>query len=201
MQGMVTEDPRVDDYIAGAAAFARPVLRELRARVHAACPEVVETIKWRAPTFECEGMLGGMAAFKQHCLFGFWKDQLLRADVGMAALLDGLGRLTSIDDLPKKAVFAKAVKQAMALNADGVAVPRASKKAKPPSAVPTEFAAALAASKEAKAQFAAFSPRAQREYVAWIADAKKDDTRARRIEQAVAWIAAGKHRNWKYERC
>ncbi|MBL8752395.1 MAG: YdeI/OmpD-associated family protein [Planctomycetes bacterium] len=197
---MATTDPRIDDYIACAAEFARPILRELRARVHAACPEVVETIKWRVPTFEFAGMLGGMAAFKAHCLFGFWKDPLLR-ESGSAAVLDVLGKMTSVDDLPGKSVFAKVVKQAMALNATGAKVRRARPGVKAPIAAHPEFVRALAAAPKARKCFAAFPPGAQREYNEWIQDAKKDDTRARRIEQAVAWIAEGKRRNWKYERC
>lgn len=197
---MATLDPRFDAYLDKAPAWAQPVLRELRARVHAACPDVVETVKWRAPSFEFEGLLGGMAAFKAHCLFGFWKDKLLRADKGTAALLDRMGRMTTVADLPSKAEFAKVVKAAMKLNAEGVATPRATKPKKTVAMHPA-FARALGASKKAKGHFDAFSPSAKREYVEWIADAKKDDTRDRRIEQAVEWIGEGKRRNWKYENC
>jgi uncharacterized protein YdeI (YjbR/CyaY-like superfamily) len=198
---MVTRDPRIDAYIEAAAEFARPVLRELRARVHAACPDVVETIKWRAPTFEFEGMLAGMAAFQKHCLFGFWKDTLLREQDGLGECLDLLGKLKAVGELPGKAAFAKAVRSAMALNATGAKVPRAKPGRKPPLAAHPEFARALAASPKAKRCFAAFPPGAQREYHEWVNGAKQDDTRARRIEQAVQWIAEGKRRNWKYERC
>jgi len=46
--------------------------------------------------------------------------------------------------------------------------------------------------------FKAFSPSHQREYVEWLTDAKGEDTRARRLATAIAWIAQGKPRNWKY---
>ena len=45
-------DPRVDAYIAKAADFAKPILEEIRARVHAACPAVEETMKWSVPAFD-----------------------------------------------------------------------------------------------------------------------------------------------------
>jgi hypothetical protein len=194
-------DPRIDAYIAAAPEYARPVLLELRRRVHTACPAVVETLKWRTPSFEYEGLLGGMAAFKKYCSFGFWKEPLLRKDAALAAVVDGCGQMTSLADLPGKAAFAKALKRAMQLNADGTAVPRAKRASKQAIAAHPEFARALAASKRAKQAFAAFSPSAQREYLEWIAGAKQDATRARRIDQAIEWIADGKHRNWKYERC
>jgi len=196
---MVTLDPRFDSYIQNAAEYARPVLLELRARVHAACPDAVETLKWRAPSFEHHGLLGGMAAFKAYCSFGFWKEKLLRQDKAMAAVIDACGRIAAVADLPPKAAFAKAVRRAMQLNADGIAVPRGPKTKKPPIPMPTAFRKALAANRHAKEHFAAFAPSHQREYLEWIADAKQDETRDRRIEQAIEWLAGGKHRNWKYE--
>ena len=62
---MPTTDPRVDAYITKAAPFARPILIRFRSAFHAGCPQVVETIKWGHPSFEWNGILGGMTAFKQ----------------------------------------------------------------------------------------------------------------------------------------
>jgi hypothetical protein len=198
---MVTLDPRFDAYIQKAPDYARPILTELRARVHAACPNVVETMKWSSPSFELDGLFGGMAAFKKYCTFMFWKEKLLRADAEFAALLDQVGRVATVKELPSKAAFAKVCKHAAELNASGVVVPREKKAPKKPIAMHPSFAKALGASKKAKGHFDAFSPSAQREYLEWIADAKKDDTRDKRIEQAVEWIGEGKRRNWKYENC
>ena len=198
---MPTLDSRVDSYIKNAAEFARPILVELRARIHAACPDVEETIKWRMPSFEYRGLLCGMAAFKAHCTFGFWKDTLLRKEKEHAGTLESAGCVRELGDLPAKGPFAKAVKRAMQLNADGVALPRKKATERKETAMHPEFAKALAASRKAKAVFADFAPSCKREYLEWIADAKKDDTRARRIEQAIEWIADGKKRNWKYESC
>ncbi len=58
--------------------------------------------------------------------------------------------------------------------------------------------AALKKNKRALENFVTFSPSQKREYVVWIAEAKKAGTRANRIETAVEWIAEGKVRNWKY---
>ena len=97
--------------------------------------------------------------------------------------------------------MAKVLKRAMVLNADGVVVPRGKSAPKKPLAMHPEFTRALSANKKAKKVFDDFAPSCKREYVEWIADAKKDDTRARRIEQAIDWIADGKKRHWKYENC
>jgi hypothetical protein len=198
---MATLDPRVDTYIETAPDFARPILIELRKRVHAACPDVKETIKWRMPSFEYKGLLAGMAAFKAHLAFGFWKDALLRKEPTHQATVERAGCMKGIGDLPPKAAFSKAVKRAMELNDTGVEMPRRKRAAKPPIAMHPEFAQALGASPKANAVFDAFAPSSRREYLEWVADAKQAETRARRIEQAVEWIADGKRRNWKYENC
>ena len=201
---MGTRDPRIDAYIAKSADFARPILTHLREIVHSACPEVEETMKWSNPHFMYKGMLGGMAAFKQHCVFGFWKGSLIVEPSGDGEGKDGMGqfgRITKISDLPPKSVIAGYVKKAMKLNEDGVkSTSRMKSKAKTAKelVVPEALTAALAKNRKARATFDAFSPSHKREYAEWIADAKGEDTRKRRIDTAIEWMAEGKPRNWKY---
>ncbi len=198
---MGKRDPRVDAYIARSAEFARPILRHIRAVVHEACPEVEETLKWSMPAFTYHGLLCTMAAFKRHCSFGFWKGALIVDRIGNQRV--GMGdfdKITALSDLPSAAQLERYVKQAMVLNEQGVKVPRRKSAARKPVVVPDDLAAALARSPRARATFEKFSPSHRREYVEWITDAKRDDTRARRVAQAVEWLAAGKSRNWKYER-
>lgn len=199
---MVTRDKRVDAYIAKAPEFARPILTELRARVHAACPDVVETIKWRMPSYEYEGILAGMAAFKKHAVFGFWKHNLVVADDSKANMAMGsFGKLTEVGQLPNKTEFARLVKKAMKLNEDGVKAVRNKTAKKKPIAMHPALKQALADNPKARAQFEEFSPSKQREYMEWISDAKADETRERRLKDAVQWISEGKSRNWKYMNC
>jgi uncharacterized protein YdeI (YjbR/CyaY-like superfamily) len=197
---MGRKDPRIDAYIARQAEFARPILRTLRQVVHSACPEVEETLKWGHPSFTYHGILCGMAAFKQHATFGFWKGKLIVDASGRDpdAAMGQFGRLTSLDDLPAKRVLAGYVKKAMVLNEAGVQ-PKRVVRAHPPLRVPATFAAALARNPRARATFEGFSPSCRREYVEWIAEAKRDETRARRIATSIEWLAEGKKRNWKYE--
>lgn len=198
---MGTRDPRVDAYIARSAEFARPILTHLREIVHSACPDVEETLKWNAPHFMHHGMLAGMAAFKAHCAFGFWKGSLITGgDGGMETRAMGqFGRITSVDDLPPKRVVAGYVKQAMRLNEEGVKTPTRRKgPPRPDLATPDELTAALQKHPKARAAFDAFSPSHRREYVEWIAEAKTDETRKRRLASAIEWMSEGKARNWKY---
>jgi hypothetical protein len=198
--GMPTTDKRVDAYIAKAGDFAKPILERIRETVHEACPECEETLKWGMPTFMHHGILCGMAAFKAYVTFGFWKGSLIERSDGSTAPV-GMGnaeRLTKVGDLPSKRELISLVKQAMKLNEAGVKVAKRAAKSKPPAKVPGYFAAALRKNKKAHAVFDAFSPSAKREYITWLTDAKSEETRDRRLAQAVQWISEGKQRNWKY---
>ncbi|HVI59978.1 MAG TPA: YdeI/OmpD-associated family protein [Luteimonas sp.] len=203
---MGQRDPRVDAYIERAAPFARPILLRVRESVHAACPDVEETIKWGMPSFTyAGGILAGMAAFKQHVSFGYWKHALV---VGEGVERDGMGsygRMATLADLPPGKQLLADIRRAMALNEQGVKSTPARKTAAPRPApeLPAEFAAALAMRRHAKARkaFEGFPPGQQREYIEWIAEAKREDTRARRLAQALEWLAEGKRRHWKYEKC
>lgn len=198
----VTLDPRVDDYIEQAPAYAQPILTELRERVHRACPDVVETIKWRAPSFEHHGFLGGFAAFKKYCSFLFWQEKALAAEAPeAAAVIAQCGKLEVLRDLPTKAAFRKVLKLAMQRNEAGKKQKRIPKKKPVALQMPDAFADALAKDRRAKKHFDGFAPGYRRDYLEWILDAKRDSTRDRRIAQAIEWLRDGKHRNWKYEKC
>jgi hypothetical protein len=71
---------------------------------------------------------------------------------------------------------------------------------KKPVKVHPELKTALAKNRKARETFEGFSPSHRREYVEWIAEAKGDDTRKRRIATAIEWLSEGKPRNWKYMR-
>jgi uncharacterized protein YdeI (YjbR/CyaY-like superfamily) len=195
-------DPRIDAYIAQSPEFARSILTHLREVVHAACPDVEETMKWSRPHFMYNGLLCGMSAFKAHCAFGFWKGSLIFPGSGEKDSMGHFGRIAAVKDLPPKKEIAGYVKQAMRLNDEGVTTPaRATRAAPRPLDVPDYVVAALKENKVAKATFDAGSTSFRREYVDWIVEAKTEATRERRLVQAVEWLAEGKSRNWKYEKC
>jgi uncharacterized protein YdeI (YjbR/CyaY-like superfamily) len=201
---MGTRDVRVDAYVAKAADFARPILNHLRDVVHAACPDVEETMKWSFPHFMYEGMLCHMASFKEHCAFGFWKGSLIIENGGgeVEKAMGQFGRITRLSDLPSKKVLSGYVKEAMKLNEDGVKTPsRAKPKVTRELIVPDDLARALEGNAAARATFEKFSPSHKREYVEWLTEAKTQATRTRRLETAMEWMAEGKSRRWKYKNC
>ena len=203
------KNPAVDAYIAKSAAFARPVLRHLRALMHKADPKIVESLKWGVPHFEHKGIVAGMAAFKAHAAFGFWSSRLLKEKLGKDAAkvfrTSGdaamFGRkITSLADLPPDALLIKAIKAAVALNEAGVRPKRALKK-KPPVKPPAYLLAALRKNAKARKTFEGFTPSQQREYVDWLTEARQEATREKRLATALEWLAEGKQRHWKYQNC
>jgi uncharacterized protein YdeI (YjbR/CyaY-like superfamily) len=204
-------NPRVDAYCAKVQPFAQPIMMHLRELVHKACPEVEETIKWSRPFFEYRGaILCNMSAFKEHCSFGFWGEEIGAVLREAAVLKEGgmgsLGRITSVADLPSDKQMLGWIRQAAAFVDSGqytspIAARHKVVKQKSSLDTPAELKAALQRNKKAAAVFAAFSPSCKREYVEWIAEAKRQETRDKRIATAVEWIAEGKQRNWKYQNC
>ena len=202
---MGQRDPHVDQYIAAAAAFAQPLLTHLREAMHKACPEVEETIKWSMPFFVHQGrILANMAAFKQHCAFGFWhgRDAVDTSKDGEA--MGQFGRITSKADLPTARELKAMIKAAALRNEAMAGAPRPTKAprvAKPAPTMPDDFAAALAAAPAASRGYQGLAPSKQREYVEWVLEAKHEATRQQRITQAVALLAEGKARYWRCETC
>jgi uncharacterized protein YdeI (YjbR/CyaY-like superfamily) len=207
-----TLNPKVDAYIGRVQPFAQPIMEHLRQLVHKARPDVEETIKWSRPFFEYRGaILCNMSAFKEHCSFGFWGEEmsavLREAKVLREDGMGSLGRITSLANLPSDKQMLGWLRQAAEFVDSGqytspiAARRRVVKAPKPVLKTSVEFATALKRNKKAAEIFAAFSPSCKREYVEWIAEAKRAETRDKRIATAVQWIAEGKQRNWKYQNC
>ena len=199
---MTKRSPEIDRYIENAAAFAQPILKRIRKAFHEGDPDIEEAMKWRNPTFEHDGIVGGMAAFKAHVRWGFWKAKLMSDPLNLFAGGDdasiAFANVTSVDQLPPHDVIVDYVREAVRLNVEGVKAQRPARKKSEAVEIPAELTAALKKNKKAKATFDAFSPSNKREYAMWIAEAKQEATRKKRIETAIEWIAEGKPRNWKY---
>jgi uncharacterized protein YdeI (YjbR/CyaY-like superfamily) len=201
---MPNRSPEVDAFIAQAAPFAQPILIKLRDLFHRASPKIEERLKWGMPSFEYKGIVGGMAAFKKHATWGLWKTSLVKDPKGILKGPEssmGGGRYTDLSQLPADKDIIHLIKQVVALNEQGVKVEKPKGNKRPPPKTPPDLAAALKKNARACATFEAFSPSHKREYIEWIADAKQEETRKRRLAQAIEWMAQGKARNWKYERC
>lgn len=201
---MPTTDPRIDEYIERSADFAKPILTHIRKLVHKGCPEITETLKWSMPAFEYKGIVCGMAAFKEHCTFGFWKHSLLDYD-GFSTektAMGSFGRIASRKDLPADKVIVDLVKQAAALNEQGVKVEKKKSNGdRKELIVPEILTAALKKNKVARETFENFPYSCKKEYIEWITEAKTEPTRDKRLATTIEWLAEGKRRNWKYEKC
>ena len=199
-------DKRIDTYIMKSAEFARPILIHLRGLIHHACPDVEETLKWSMPHFDCQGeMMCGMAAFKYHCSFGFWKASLMKDKNKIFSeseqAMGHMGKIKSLDDLPSDKVLIAYIKEAAKLNKEGVRLPpRKKSPASKELVVPDYFIKELKRNKKALNTFENFSYSHKKEYVEWITEAKTEETRNKRLETAINWMAEGNGRNWKYER-
>lgn len=201
---MAARSREVDAYIRKAPEYARPILEKIREAFHAGCPGLDERIKWGRPSFEYGGMLGGMAAFKRHVSFGFRKARLMADPEGLfqgAPRASAMGvRVEGLADLPAKKVLVAYVKEARRLNEEGIKEPRLERpKRSARVEVLTELVEALDRNPAARQTFDAFPPSCKREYVEWILEATREETRARRLSKTVEWLAEGKRRNWKYE--
>lgn len=201
---MPTLDPFVDTYIDKAQDFAKPILRHIRALVHEACPDVVETKKWSFPHFDYKGMMCSMASFKEHLAFGFWKQSLLEESAFPAekTAMGSFGRITKLEDLPDDATMKKLIHDAMKLNDAGIKVakpkPTGEKKEL---VVPEILLEALATNEAAAETFNNFPYSKKKDYVEWITEAKTDATRDKRLATTIEWLAEGKPRHWKYQNC
>jgi uncharacterized protein YdeI (YjbR/CyaY-like superfamily) len=199
---MGKKDARVDAYIAKSADFAKPILKHLRELVHANCPAADETTKWSCPAFLYKnGIFCIIAAFKAHCMFRFWHPLMHKPQPGGEKPTGEFGKITKLADLPKDPVIKRLIKQAMHLHDSGVKPPTKTRKPAKGQKVPVYFDSALRKNKSALANFKEMSTSCRNEYITWLAEAKRDETRAKRLETALQWISQGKSRNWKYENC
>ena len=198
----MSRDARVDAYIARAQPFARPILEHVRTRVHAVLPDIEETVKWSMPAYTLGGKIVLItAAFKAHMALNFWRGQELRGSESNADAMGQFGKITSLADLPPDAELDRLIREAADL-ARSAPTPRKTKHAPtPPPEMHPEFAAALARAPKSKAALDSFPPSAQRDYFEWIAEARQDATRHKRIATAVEWLSEGKRRHWKYQNC
>lgn len=193
----------VDGYIEKAAPFAQPILKRIRAAFHKAAPDIAETMKWSTPFFDHKGVVGNMAAFKNHVSWGFWKAKLMNDPhgilnpMGETGTMGGL-KVTTVAELPSEKIMIEYIREAIRLNEEDIRIVRPKKAPQGEAEVPDDLAAALKKSPKARKTFDGFPPSHRREYVAWITEAKQPATRDKRLAQTIEWLTEGKPRNWKY---
>jgi len=205
---MMNRNSDVDAYIANSEDFAKPILEHWRRLIHENCPYAEEVIKWSLPHFDYkDDNMCVMASYKNHCSFTFLKAELmtdprLKASKDLKPIQRFLGKVSKIGDLPPDDEFVTMLKEAMMLNEKGIKIKRERPESDKPKILeaPDYLLTALAANPKAKEVFESKSNSFRKEYIVWITDAKTDETRQKRINEALEWIADGKGRFWKHQK-
>ncbi|WP_293304121.1 YdeI/OmpD-associated family protein [Pedobacter sp. UBA5917] len=204
----MSNNSAIDTYIAAAEDFAKPILNHWRRLINENCKQVEEAIKWGIPHFDYKGdHMCVMAAYGKHCSFTFLKGELmsdprLKAGKDVKPIKRFLGKITRLDELPPDQEFIAFIKEAMALNENGVKIKREKSVDEKPKILdtPDYLQDALNGNPKAKEVYEAKSNSFRKEYIIWISDAKTDETRQKRINEALEWIADGKGRFWKHKK-
>lgn len=192
----------VDAYI-DEAEFWQDELRKLRKILNST--ELQETVKWGAPCYTFDGKnLVGIGAFKSYVGLWFYQGALL-ADPEKVLINAQEGKTKAMRQWrfpTKKEIKSQLIKayvlEAISLQKRGLEVkPARSKKLE----IPPQLRTALAKNKRVNAGFEALTMGKQREYAEYIADAKREETKASRIAKIIPMIKEGKGLNDKYRNC
>ena len=192
----------VDEYVQTASIW-RSELKQLRKILRAT--DLEETVKWGAPCYTFDGKnVVGLGAFKSY--FGLWffqgallvdkKKVLINAQAGKTKALRQL-RFESADEIDARLIKSY-VNEAIAVQKKGLAIqPERGKKV----VVPAELDGALRRNAKAKAGFKLLTPGRRREYAEYIASAKREETKLKRVEKILPMIVAGKGLHDRYRNC
>ena len=192
----------VDAYFEEAPEFARPICKKLRSLIFEAAPSLREVLKWSSPCYEGRGLVCGIGAFKQHVRLYFFKGGQLPDPSGILSGGEGNAsgrslKFASVSEIPVK-VLTQLMREAARVDASGArSAPRARRKEL---AMPDDFAAALKRAAKAKTFFESLPPSCRREYIEWIITAKREETRTRRLNEAITMLGAGRRQNEQYRR-
>jgi uncharacterized protein YdeI (YjbR/CyaY-like superfamily) len=105
-------------------------------------------------------------------------------------------KFTSVGDIPVKGVE-KLIRAAVKIDADET-VKAAPKPRRAELPMPEDLAAAVRADAKAQACWETLPPSCRREYIEWVVSAKREETRARRLGEAVKMLRSGRRRNEEY---
>jgi uncharacterized protein YdeI (YjbR/CyaY-like superfamily) len=179
----------VDDYINNAAEFAQPICTRLRRIILKADPRIAEAWKW-GPNYQKNGMVCGFGAFKEHVSLTFFKGSLMNDPESI--LSEGTNnvhnrsvKFKNVKDLNAK-VLTDYIREAVKLNDSGVKIEKKEIE------IPSDFLKLLNKNKDAKAIFDKLAYTHRKEYINWIIEAKKEETRNRRVKQAIEMIKSNK---------
>lgn len=199
---VITE--QINLYIAEQPEWQRKLLVRLRQLIHSTDAEVEETWKWNSPHFDHQGIMVGLQAFKEHVAVWFHKGSLIKDPKKLFEALPkgeekGMRSYKLFEgDKLNEAAFIDLVKQAVALNAKGTKLTDA-KPARKALVIPEDLEHVLHKDPTAWANWEAFNYSCKKEYIEWVTDAKQEETRKRRIAQALEKIREGESKEEKHQ--
>ena len=161
-------------------------------------PEVVGLMRGGAVAFDHDGPMVSMHAFKTCVSVWFHKGALLKDPQRLFKLTEKDDeravrkyKVSEGESIDEKA-FCDLVKQALKLNAGAITTEQ--KGSKKEVSLPAEMESCLKRDEEVWEHWESLSASHRKEYLEWITDAKQDETRKRRIAQALEMIREGANR-------
>jgi len=194
---------KIDAYIDKQADFARPILHILRQWIRESHPAVIEDYKWGGPHFHLgKGLVMGMGGFKHHVSLFFMEGALIEDPYGLLAQGKGEAmrhvKLTSEEELHQHEQAIRYYLSEAFRNAE--AGRKVDKKAlRKPLVIPDWVREALQKVPDAWANFEGMSWSHQKEYLEYLTEAKREDTRQRRLAKTIELLLQKKGLNDKYK--
>lgn len=180
---------QISEYIESMPEWSRNICKKLRTIIHKADPQMHEDWKW-GPNFNHNGMVCGFGAFKKHVSFVFFqgaqmKDAKKILQLGGANAHNRMMHILNVKDIKEK-VLIDYIKEAVQINMNGKAVGISS-----PAKVEIETPADLQILLEHTGLSEYFDMLAythRKEYILWITEAKKAETREKRLEKTIEML-------------
>jgi len=192
-------DPRVDAYIAKHNNFTE-ILTTIREILLST--EFEETIKWGMPTYTIgKKNVAGIGSFKSHCGIWFFQGGLLKdtrkvlsnAQEGKTQAMRQW-RFTHDSKIDKNLILSY-INEAIDNQKKGIRI----KPIKKPLIIPPELAVLLHDNKVLSISFEALTLSKKREFADYVTEAKREATKAKRLEKIIPMILnnIGLHDNYK----
>jgi hypothetical protein len=190
-----TKDP--GEWLETCPEFSWPLAEKVHEWILTWEPDLTESIKWNMLCFTGRKLVCGLSACKRHLGITFFRGTELPDPAKLFTPQENNTniqsiRITSLDGFNREA-FRDLVHAAVALDADPETPPPPKVKHAPraPWPMPDYFAAGLQKNKKANERFQKLSPTCQREYIVWLATAKRPETQAKRLKETLAALSKG----------
>lgn len=189
----------IDAYIEKQDPSIGKNLIELRQFILSLHDGIEEDWKWGAPSFAYKGLICWMVSFKEFIGLNFYKGSLIED-------YNGLYESKGIDDKNNRLIYfphgskpdLDAIRpyiiEAIRLNENNIKPKAIRKELK----LPDYFVEALNANPVAKKKYESLTYSKKKDYVDWLSSAKREETRNKRLEQAMSYIENDIDRHAKY---